>query len=50
MPIYGFPKRFNPITTIRGDSYLEYRRRNNLRTFTVRLLEANSTIFKVDNR
>jgi len=43
-----FPKRFNTITVIGEDGYLEYRRYNNRRSFTVR--GRNSEEVTVNNR
>ena len=43
-----YPKRFNPTTVVREDGYPEYRRRNDLRTWTVRL--PGGAPFEMDNR
>jgi hypothetical protein len=43
-----YPKRFNPTTVVYKDGYPEYRHRNNLRLWSIRLL--GGATFKIDNR
>jgi len=44
-----YSKAFNPTTVVRN-GYLEYRRRDNLRLFTIRLPGLIGAMFKMDNR
>ena len=44
-----YPKPFNSITVIYKDGYLKYRRRNNQRTWSIRLLGPLGAIFKINN-
>jgi hypothetical protein len=45
-----YPKPFNPTTVVYIDSYLEYRRCNNLRLWSVRLPGPIRATFEIDNR
>jgi len=50
LPTYlkRYPKRFNPTIVVYKDGYPEYRRCNDLRLWSVRLL--GGATFKIDNR
>ena len=43
-----YPKRFNPTTVVHEDGYPEYRRRNDLQSWSVRL--PGGAMFEIDNR
>ena len=51
-PTYSkrFPKPFYPATAVHNNSYPQYRRRNNLRSWPIRIPGGNGTTVNLDNR